>query len=262
MLTFKRGTHSDLDNTNITNDMLYFTTDDNSIYFDSEGERYKIFGFNNSDIITSLSDASINKYFNKSSDIFLSNSKIAMSGDTTNQLAIGTGYYNDVIGDTYRLFFNKSITDIIYNLQTEGRSNLSELWVNDSPSNYWTQDLTTSQTSTSESKNFNISTAYLGYILLFQPYLDNNTMYTMITYALPSSITDNQPIIKYEDWDYKIGDTTSTNIRNISAGLQLQLSGDNYKTVTITKTGRLLSGTSSVDFHKYLIPIKLYGWSV
>lgn len=87
-------------------------------------------------------------------------------------------------------------------------------------------------------------------------------MYTMITYALPSSITDNQPIIKYEDWDYKIGDTTSTNIRNISAGLQLQLSGDNYKTVTITKTGRLLSGTSSVDFHKYLIPIKLYGWSV
>ena len=59
-LTFKRGTHANLNNTEITQDMLYFTTDDNCIYMDNNGKRYKIFGLNNSDIVSTKEAASIN----------------------------------------------------------------------------------------------------------------------------------------------------------------------------------------------------------
>lgn len=260
MLTFRRGTHENLNNIDITQDMLYFTTDDNSIYFDSNNERYKIFGINNNDIISSTNNASINKYFNQSFDGFLTNDDFAMDGDTTHSKAIGRGYYNDIIGNNYYNRFKTNIINAINFIQSQGRSELSLLWSNNSPSSTWHNDLSTSQITSIENTSFNITTSYLGYIFLVQSYLDNNsTVYPVIMFVVPNSISNNEAICKTITQNYNIGQNPSTIIQ---ASLKFQFSGTNYKTITITKEGHLRSGSSTIDFHKYLVPIELYGWSV
>ena len=260
MLTFKRGTHNDLNNIDITQDMLYFTTDDNSIYYDTADNRYKIFGLSNNDITTSLDNTSINQYFNNTADFFLSINDIATNGNTSNKKAIGRGYYNDIIGNNYYNNFTNSITQNINFIQNEGRSTLHLLWNNQNPSSTWSEDISTSHTSVDESITINLTTAYLGYILLFKSYLSDNCIYPITTFALPSSIYDGE-LFRSLDNEYKIG-SSSSNVTKIKTTFTLSLSGNNYKTCTINKKGNLVSGNSGVDFHNYLVPIALYGWEL
>ena len=126
-LTFKRGSKADLDNIEITPNMIYFTTDLNShnIYMDSDGQRNKIFGFNNNDITTSTTNVSYNTFFNTNFSGILSKSQVAIDGNTTNKQAIGVGYYNNVIGENIRqVLYNQSptITSSITYLQNNARS--------------------------------------------------------------------------------------------------------------------------------------------
>lgn len=260
-LTFKRGTKSVLDNTNITPNMVYFTTDLNAhaIYMDDEnGNRHKIFGFNDNDIITSVSDISENTFFdNTQNNDILRENQIATNGDVTNKYAIGMGYYNNVIGeDINNILYNNAptIKSSISYLQNNARSKLSLIWTNSSPSTTWTEDLSGYQDTSSENFDINLSSSYLGYIILIQSHLDDtNTIYPITLFGLPSSIVNGHGA--YREKTVDLDEETENDSSHVNATLTFTL---NNMVLNIKKDGTINSG--SFAFHNFLIPIAVYGW--
>ena len=274
-LTFKRGTHANLNNTEITQDMLYFTTDDNCIYMDNDGNRYKIFGLNNSDIVSTKEAASINTYYNNSSHLFLKTTDVAQSGDTTGKIAIGSGYYNDVIGQGIEdiLYTDyPSLTSSISYLKNNARGNLDTLWTNNTPSSTWSVDLDGSTTTSNESKTIIISPSYLGYIVFVQAYLSDQSVktYPITLFNLPSSVLADHGVnacTREFDITFNLADDYSQGVISspcqISANLIFSLNPITGR-LTITKKG---SATWSfnpyqVPYHNYLVPVKVFGWKV
>ena len=192
-LTFKRGTSTELENLDITQNMVYFTTDNNSIYMDDNDNRYKIFGLNDDDVSATLSDIGINKYYNKTlSYDLLHKNEVAYSYDTDNKIAIGEGYYSDVIGnDIQDVLYNQypSITSSISYLQTIARSSLHTIWTNSDPDHTWASSHDGVYfINFSDTISIPMSEKYLGYIVLIQSCLqDNNSIYPMLIFDLPSS---------------------------------------------------------------------------
>lgn len=269
-LTFKRGSKSDLDNIDITPNMIYFTTDLNShnIYMDSnDGKRNKIFGFNDDDIITSTDDISYNTFFGSNFNGILLNNQVAIDGNTTNKQAIGVGYYNNVIGeDIQNILYKQSptITSSITYLQNNARSKLTPLWLNESPDTTWSEDWSNEWSEgigvdTDENFDINLSEVYLGYVILVQSCLsDTQTIYPASVFGLPQSIIgDNKCYRSYsitmENSSHYVATAKLTftlddtnNILNIRKESWGNYSGD--------------SGESSFPFHEFLIPIAVYGW--
>ena len=272
-LTFNRGTNSTLNNTPITSNMLFFTTDDNSIYMDTKDERYKIFGLNDNDIISSFNNVSINKYCSNTqvNNLLLKTSDVATNGNTFNKSAVGVGYYNDVIGnDIEQILYRNypTITASITYLQGMARSALIPLWINSSPSTTWQQDHdgTTQTKYITEQLNINLSQSFLGYVIFVQAYLDdNNAIYPIITFELPNSITDevSSPYqrkittdsqkfaLSYEDYQNNAYVEFNTQLTMILTNNQLQFK----------KYGEFWGAhLQPCPYHKYYIPISIYGW--
>ena len=275
-LTFKRGTHANLNNTEITQDMLYFTTDDNCIYMDNDGKRYKIFGLNNSDIVSTKEAASINTYYNNSSHLFLKTTDVAQSGDTTSKIAIGSGYYNDVIGQGIEdiLYTDyPSLTSSISYLNNNARGNLDTLWTNNTPSSTWSVDLDGNTTTSNESKTISISSSYLGYIVFVQACLSDQSIktYPITLFNVPSSVladhgTNNctrEFNIKFNLADGYYNQGIIANSCDISANLIFSLNPSTGR-LTITKKGSATWGFDpyQVSYHNYLVPVKIFGWKV
>lgn len=274
-LTFKRGTHANLNNTEITQDMLYFTTDDNCIYMDNDGKRYKIFGLNNSDIVSTKEAASINTYYNNSSHLFLKTTDVAQSGDTTSKIAIGSGYYNDVIGQGIEdiLYTDyPSLTSSISYLNNNARGNLDTLWTNSTPSSTWSVDLDGNTTTSNESKTITISSSYLGYIVFVQACLSDRSVktYPITLFNLPSSIlADHGANACAREFDITLNladgysQGATVNPCNISANLAFSLNPSTGR-LTITKKGSATWGFDpyQVSYHNYLVPVKIFGWKV
>lgn len=274
-LTFKRGTHANLNNTEITQDMLYFTTDDNCIYMDNNGKRYKIFGLNNSDIVSTKEAASINTYYNNSSHLFLKTTDVAQSGDTSSKIAIGSGYYNNVIGQGIEdiLYTDyPSLTSSISYLNNNARGNLDTLWTNNAPSSTWSVDLDGNTTTSNESKTIAISSSYLGYIVFVQACLSDQSVktYPITLFNLPSSVLADHgtnACTREFNITFNLADGysqgTIVNSCDISANLIFSLNPITGR-LTITKKGSATWGFDpyQVLYHNYLVPIKIFGWKV
>lgn len=277
---FKRGNHSTLNNTELTQGLIFFTTDDNAIYMDDldsnkKLQRYKIFGLNDNDIVETKQDASLNTYFDDASTYFLKQASVATDGNTTNKIAIGSGYYSNVIGDNIEDILYKAhptITSSISYLQNNARARLTEIWTNENPSNTWQADLSSSNPSSNESLTIPLSTQYLGYIILVKASIDEDAVYPMTIYSLPTSIVANSGATAYGDSknvtylicnDYEYDEDsrtdTYTTIFNGYASIDCQINTTN-NSIIITKKGDRYDGT--FDFHNYLIPIKVYGWGL
>jgi hypothetical protein len=274
-LTFKRGTHDNLNNTEITQDMLYFTTDDNCIYMDNNGQRYKIFGLNNSDIVSTKEAASINTYYNNSSHLFLKTTDVAQSGNTSSKIAIGSGYYNNVIGQGIEdiLYTDyPSLTSSISYLNNNARGNLDTLWTNNTPSSTWSVDLDGNTTTSNESKVVAVSSSYLGYIVFVQACLSDQSIktYPITLFNLPSSVLADHgtnACTREFNTTFNLADGYSqgaaVNTCDISANLTFSLNPATGR-LTITKKGSASWGFDpyQVLFHNYLVPVKVFGWKV
>ena len=281
-LTFKRGTHANLNDTDITQDMLYFTTDDNCIYMDNDGKRYKIFGLNNSDIISTKDAASPNTYYNNSSHLFLKSTDVAQDGNTTSKIAIGSGYYDNVIGEDIQDILyttDPTLTSSILYLKNNARGNLDLLWTNTNPSSTWSTDFDGNTLTSNETKIIPVS-PYLGYIVFIQACLSDQSVktYPVTLFNLPSSVLSTYGVNGYSrefDWQMSMATmyereessivlTQPANI-NVSLSLSLNANSSNFSNLTITKKGTAdYSYTTpyQIPFHNYIVPVAIYGWKV
>ena len=269
-LTFKRGTIDELNDIDITQNMIYFTTDDNGIYMDDNDTRYKIFGLNDNDIAHSTApwDTGVNKYFGMSMyNEFLNETEIANDGETFGKEAIGTGYYHDIIGENIEdsLYSQyPTITSSIAHLQSIARSSLHTIWVNDDPEHTWSND----GYSFSESININLNEKYLGYIVLMQPYIgDSSNIYPMLIFDLPSTLVDNYN----DDWYTRHQKCVYTIHKNgtyatITNNIYVSFYRTNPNQMVIEKNVQVVNqsafGRINVPQHKYFVPIIVYGWRI
>lgn len=275
MLTFKRGNIETLNNTEITKDMLYFTTDNNGIYMDSEDKRYKIFGININDSVVT-DNTSINTYYRTDAKFYTKN-QIATDGNTSNKLIIGKGYYDNVIGD-YQSYYNQPITSTLAQLERAISNHLNLLWTNANPESTWSQSLLNNNSASNEDMSISISQSYFAYILLVQSYVSGATdnskiIYPLVLFDLPKSIVNNESTIssiKSYGTIFHIYDSLSdqTKRRKVYAELWTNITNNNNnKTLIITKKGKMIYDTASsqsypVNYYNYLVPIALYGWSL
>lgn len=276
MLTFKRGNIETLNNTEITKDMLYFTTDNNGIYMDSEDKRYKIFGININDSVV-IDNTSINTYYRTDAKFYTKN-QIATDGDTSNKLIIGKGYYDNVIGD-YQSYYNQPITATLAQLERAVSNHLNLLWTNSNPASTWSQSLLNNNSASNEDMSISISQSYFAYILLVQSFVNGTTddskiIYPLVLFDLPKSIVNNESTIssiKSYGTVFHIYDALSEQAqkrRKVYAELWTNITNNNNnKTLIITKKGKMIYDTASsqsypVNYYNYLVPIALYGWSL
>lgn len=276
MLTFKRGNIETLNNTEITKDMLYFTTDNNGIYMDSEDKRYKIFGININDSVV-IDNTSINTYYRTDAKFYTKN-QIATDGDISNKLIIGKGYYDNVIGD-YQSYYNQPITSTLAQLERAVSNHLNLLWTNSNPASTWSQSLLNNNSASNEDMSVNISQSYFAYILLVQSYVGGDTynpkiIYPLVLFDLPKSIVNDESTIssiKSYGTVFHIYNNRSEQAekrRKVYAELWTNITNNNNnKTLIITKKGKLIYDTASsqsypVNYYNYLVPIALYGWSL
>ena len=275
MLTFKRGNIETLNNTEITKDMLYFTTDNNGIYMDSEDKRYKIFGININDSVVT-DNTSINTYYRTDAKFYTKN-QIATDGNTSNKLIIGKGYYDNVIGD-YQSYYNQPITATLAQLERAVSNHLNLLWTNSNPASTWSQSLLNNNSASNEDMSISISQSYFAYILLVQSCVGGATdnskiIYPLVLFDLPKSIVNNESTIssiKSYGTIFHIYDSLSdqTKRRKVYAELWTNITNNNNnKTLIITKKGKMIYDTASsqsypVNYYNYLVPIALYGWSL
>lgn len=268
-LTFKRGNKLELDNIEITPNMLFFTTDDNGIYMDDKDSRYKIFGLNDSDTINTLDNTSINTYLNKNNSYnLLTQNLVATNGNVTNKEAIGVGYYNNVIGENIEdVLYDAypSITSSITYLQTAARSILYPIWINEDKQNTWTLDFPTVRPYTvSEDIDISIDETYLGYVLLMQSVLSqDNSVFPIVLFSLPSSISDEY---------YRRKISVTNNFSPLDSSYQdmieteLTFTFNNANNLNIHKYGRYIySGGQTflgAPYHDKFVPISLYGWRI
>lgn len=276
MLTFKRGNIETLNNTEITKDMLYFTTDNNGIYMDSEDKRYKIFGININDSVV-IDNTSINTYYRTDAKFYTKN-QIATDGDTSNKLIIGKGYYDNVIGD-YQSYYNQPITSTLAQLERAVSNHLNLLWTNSNPASTWSQSLLNNNSASNEDMSISISQSYFAYILLVQSFVggatdDSKIIYPLVLFDLPKSIVNNESTIssiKSYGTVFHIYDALSEQAqkrRKVYAELWTNITNNNNnKTLIITKKGKMIYDTASsqsypVNYYNYLVPIALYGWSL
>lgn len=276
MLTFKRGNIETLNNTEITKDMLYFTTDNNGIYMDSEDKRYKIFGINiNDSVITD--NTSINTYYRTDAKFYTKN-QIATDGNTSNKLIIGKGYYDNVIGD-YQSYYNQPITATLAQLERAVSNHLNLLWTNSNPASTWSQSLLNNNSASNEDMSISISQSYFAYILLVQSFVggatdDSKIIYPLVLFDLPKSIVNNESTISSIKsygtvfYVYNHRSEQAEKRRKVYAELWTNITNNNNnKTLIITKKGKMIYDTASsqsypVNYYNYLVPIALYGWSL
>lgn len=258
-LLFKRGNTSMLNNIDLTENMMFFTTDTNCIYLDAKNQnnqltRYKMFGITDDDIVNNLNDASENSFLSDDNTLLLQNSQIATNGNTTNKFAVGNGYYNNVIGNNIQnvLYLNKpTITSTIQYLQQNARSRLTELWSNSNPSGTW------SDLDGTESFNITLSQTYLGYVMLVRAFVDNNSVvYPIIFFNLPTSITNN--FNNSYGRDLTLNETYDTDSINMKLSCNIMV--NNPKQIQVVKEQHSQEGMMALG--KFLVPIKLYGWSL
>lgn len=276
MLTFKRGNIETLNNTEITKDMLYFTTDNNGIYMDSEDKRYKIFGININDSVV-IDNTSINTYYRTDAKFYTKN-QIATDGDTSNKLIIGKGYYDNVIGD-YQSYYNQPITATLAQLERAVSNHLNLLWTNSNPASTWSQSLLNNNSASNEDMSISISQSYFAYILLVQSFVggatdDSKIIYPLVLFDLPKSIVNNESTISSIKsygtvfYVYNHRSEQAEKRRKVYAELWTNITNNNNnKTLIITKKGKMIYDTASsqsypVNYYNYLVPIALYGWSL
>lgn len=85
-ILFKRGTTTEMNNTPITDGMLYFCTSDYKIYMDNGNTRYQYGG--DTDLISSVSSASASNAFNASASLNLFLQKTTVVDTKANALAV------------------------------------------------------------------------------------------------------------------------------------------------------------------------------
>ena len=277
-MLFKRGTLSTLNDTPLSNGMLYFTTDnDNSIYLDAPNEynnlvRYKIFGLNASDIVNSENDASINTYLNNNNDTFIKLEDVATTSDTTNKLVVGNGYYTNVIGDNIKdaLYLNKqTIKSTIQFIQNNARSKLTLLWNNDNPSDTWDEmngggSIEDPSENVRDHLSITLTDTYLGYIMLVKSYLGDNTLHPIVFYNLPITITNNMTVISpsYPSvYGKKITMQTNPNDGFFTVSLYIGIDVSNPNNVLVYRNVQDYGG-EVFNNKNYMIPMQLYGWRI
>ena len=269
MLTFKRGNNDTLNNTPITKDMLYFTTDDNSIYMDTSDMRYKIFGINGTnDTASSVHNTSKNTYFDKNSHLFLTKNDVAINGNTTDKIAIGQGYYNNIIGNNYEDYYDQPITSVINRWQNYNPA-MTQIWTNEDVTNTWSSSLSLNQSS-NEYIDINIPQSYALYIVVVQQYVTTTVsedgIYLIMINELPKSLATITRKTYGAEYHLRNGEGSNLKKSIVYGELWCEImSSSNSKKLRITKLGHLVEDEGSmvtpndVDYQNYLVPIALYG---
>ena len=160
---FKRGSTSDMNDTNIQDGLLFFNTETYKIYMDNGTERIQYGG--DTDLISNAEDASLVNAFNAETSLGLFSQKATVVDSKANALSVTQNYiplgclaFKEALGTTnYSTVGNGTISGALVSLNTS----VSNLNTSVSSLNTSVSNLNTSVATHTNQLNFNSTPFYL-----------------------------------------------------------------------------------------------------